>query len=79
MEIVNTLWQRANAGETVFYDIYTEEEKAEDPAKEDTGLFFFRGDPGAKFAVCKCGWWFCLCGSYAGQFSPCVGIIQAGV
>ena len=48
VEIVNTLWQRANAGETVFYDIYTEEEKAEDPAKEDTGLFFFRGDPGAK-------------------------------
>ena len=36
VEIVNTLWQRANAGETVFYDIYTEEEKAEDPDKEDT-------------------------------------------
>lgn len=29
VEIVNTLWQRANAGETVFYDIYTEEEKAQ--------------------------------------------------
>ena len=29
VEIANTLWQRANAGETVFYDIYTEEEKAE--------------------------------------------------
>ena len=41
VEIANTLWQRANAGETVFYDIYTEEEKAEDPDKEDTGLFFF--------------------------------------
>lgn len=50
VEIVNTLWQRANTGETVFYDIYTEKEKAEDPAKEDTGLFFFRGDPGAKTA-----------------------------
>ena len=34
VEIVNTLWQRANAGENVFYDIYTEEEKAEDPAKK---------------------------------------------
>ena len=45
VEIVNTLWQRANAGETVFYDIYTEEEKAEDPDKADTGLFFFKGDP----------------------------------
>lgn len=50
VEIVNTLWQRANAGETVFYDIYVEEEKAKDPDKKDTGLFFFKGDPGAQTA-----------------------------
>ena len=31
VEIVNTLWQRAEAGETVFYDIYTEAEMAQDP------------------------------------------------
>ena len=36
VEIVNTLWQRANAGETVFYDIYTNEEKAADPENEVT-------------------------------------------
>lgn len=63
VEIVNTLWQRANAGETVFYDIYTEEEKAEDPDKEDTGLFFFKGDPGAKFAVCNAGGGFAYVGA----------------
>ena len=40
VEIVNTLWQRVSGGETVFYNIYTQEEKAADPAKEDTGLFF---------------------------------------
>ena len=34
---------------------YTEEEKAEDPSKEDTGLFFFRGKPGEKFAVTNAG------------------------
>lgn len=34
VEIINTLWQRDDAGETVFYDIYTDEEKAEDPAKK---------------------------------------------
>lgn len=28
VEIVNTLWQRADAGETVFYDLYSQEEKA---------------------------------------------------
>ena len=47
VEIVNTLKERALAGETIFYDIYTDEEKAADPDKEDTGLFFFKARPGA--------------------------------
>lgn len=68
VEIVNTLWQRAKAGETVFYDIYTEEEKAEDPAKGDTGLFFFRGDSGAKFAVCNAGGGFAYVGAMQDSF-----------
>ena len=42
-------------GNQIFYDIYTEEEKAEDPDKEDTGLFFFRGEPGAKTAIVNAG------------------------
>ena len=33
VEIANTLWQRAAEGETVFYDIYTDEEKEADPDK----------------------------------------------
>ena len=63
--IVNTLWQRAHAGETVFYDIYTEAEKAADPAKADTGLFFFRGEPGAPFALCNAGGGFAYDGLHA--------------
>ena len=55
VEIVNTLGERAAAGDTVFYDIYTDEEKAADPDKEDTGLFFFRGKPGGKVAICNAG------------------------
>ena len=35
VEIVNTLRERAAAGETVFYDIYTDEEKAAGPAKDE--------------------------------------------
>ena len=46
--VINNLGTRAASGETVFYDIYTAEEKARDPAKADTGLFFFRGEAGAK-------------------------------
>ena len=41
----------------------TEEEKAEDPDKEDTGLFFFKGDPGANFAVCNAGGGFAYVGA----------------
>lgn len=43
VEIVNTLHERASRGETVFYDLYTDEEKAEDPAKEATGCSSSRG------------------------------------
>lgn len=55
VEIIQTLHDHAAAGEQIFYDIYTEEEKAADPSKEDTGLFFFKGNPGEKFAVANAG------------------------
>ena len=49
---------RAAGGHTLFYDIYTDEEKAANPSLEDTGLFFFRGNDGAPFAVtCAGGGW----------------------
>ena len=40
--VVNHLWAQASAGETIFYDIYTEKEKLSDPTKRDTGLFLDR-------------------------------------
>lgn len=55
VSIVNEMKSRVQAGEQIFYDIYTEEEKAEDPSKKDTGLFYFRGDSGEKFAVVNAG------------------------
>ena len=42
VEIVNYMKTKAEAGEQIFYDIYTDEEKAADPAKKNTGLFFLR-------------------------------------
>lgn len=42
VEIVNYMKEHAEAGNVILYDIYTDEEKAEDPEKGDTGLFFFR-------------------------------------
>lgn len=55
VEIVNDMRERAAAGQQIFYDIYTEEEKREDPDKEDTGLFFFRGEKNAKTAILNAG------------------------
>ena len=55
VSIVNEMKKRIQDGEQIFYDIYTEEEKKEDPAKENTGLFFFRGTPGEKVAIVNAG------------------------
>ena len=58
VEICNYLKNRAERGERIFYDIYTDEEKAADPSLADTGLFFFRGERNAPFAVtCAGGGW----------------------
>ena len=58
VEIANYMREHAAAGETIFYDIYSDEEKAADPAKEDTGLFFFRGrstSSGRRFSADRSG------------------------
>lgn len=78
VEIANYLKNQSLAGNTVFYDIYTEEEKAADPAKEDTGLFFFKGDPGAKFAVCNAGGAFAYVGAMHDSFPHALELSKQG-
>ena len=78
VEIVNYMKDHALAGETVFYDIYSEEEKAADPAKEDTGLFFFKGDPGAKFAVVNAGGGFAYVGAMHDSFPHALELSKMG-
>jgi hypothetical protein len=48
---LNHMIDDVNRGETVFYSFYSEVQRQEQPAKDYTGLFFFRGRPGAPFAV----------------------------
>jgi acetyl esterase/lipase len=48
---INHMIDEINDGKPIFYDFYTEQQKQENPTKESTGLFFFRGNPGAPFAV----------------------------
>ena len=78
VEIVNTLHARAAIGDVVFYDIYTDEEKAEDPDKEDTGLFFFKGTPGAKFAICNAGGGFAYVGAMQDSFPHALELSKRG-
>ena len=68
VEIVNTLKYQAEAGQTIFYDIYTEAEKQADPDKRDTGLFFFKGNSGAPFAICNAGGGFAYVGAMHDSF-----------
>ena len=78
VEIANTLKTKAASGERVFYDIYTDEEKASDPAKKDTGLFFFRGDPGARFAVVNAGGGFAYVGAMHDSFPHALELSKMG-
>ena len=78
VEIVNTLRGRALNGETVFSDIYTDEEKAADPDKRDTGLFFFKGALGAKFAVCNAGGGFAYVGAMHDSFPHALELSKKG-
>ena len=77
-EICNYLKEHAAAGETVFYDIYTDEEKAADPDKENTGLFFFKGDSGEKFAVCNAGGGFAYVGAMHDSFPHALELSKMG-
>lgn len=77
-EIVNTLKTRAHNGEKVFYDIYTEEEKKRDRSKQATGLFFFRGEKGARFAVCSAGGGFAYVGAMQDSFPHALELSKKG-
>lgn len=78
VEIVNTLRDRVKAGQTVFYDIYTEQEKKADPAKRNTGLFYFKGNPGEKFAICNAGGAFAFVGAMQDSFPHALELSKKG-
>ncbi len=78
VEICNFMKEHADAGEIIFYDIYTDEEKAADPSKKDTGIFFFKGRHGAKFAVCNAGGGMVYVGSMHDSFPHALEISKKG-
>ena len=78
VEICNYMRNKVENGDTIFYDIYTEEEKAADPAKRDTGLFFFKGNPGTKFAIVNAGGGFAYVGAMHDSFPHALELSKMG-
>ena len=75
---LNHMIDEVNAGKTIFYNFYTDEQKRQDPGKRYTGLFFFRGSPGAPFAIVCPGGGFSYVGSLHEGFPLALEISKKG-
>ena len=78
VEIVNYLKERVLSGDTIFYDIYSDEEKTQDPNKKNTGLFFFRGKKGAKTAIICAGGGFVYVAAMHDSFPHALELSKKG-
>ena len=78
VEIVNYFKEKADAGEKIFYDIYIDAEKNLDPRKRNTGLFFFKGKPNEKFAICNVGGGFYYVGAMHDSFPHALELSKRG-
>ena len=78
VEIANYMKEHATAGDIIFFDIYTEEEKLANPQKANTGLFFFKGKSGEKFAVCSAGGGYAYVGAMHDSFPHALELSKMG-
>jgi hypothetical protein len=75
---LNRMIDEAARGRTVFYRFYSKAERQQEPARDNTGLFFFRGSPGAPFAVVSPGGGFSHVGSVHEGFPHAAAISSKG-
>jgi acetyl esterase/lipase len=75
---LNRMIDDASKGNTVFCEFYSGTQKQQQPARENTGLFFFRGKPGAPFAVIAPGGGFAYVGSVHEGFPYAAAISKKG-
>ena len=78
VQALNRMIDAANAGEQIFFDIYSEKEKAKDPEKRQTGLFCFPGIAGSPYAVIAPGGGFAYVGSVHEGFPYAMKIADHG-
>jgi acetyl esterase/lipase len=78
VRVISYMMDEVSKGQTIFYDIYSDGEKRADPSKEDTGLFFFRGEPDAPFAIVCAGGGFSYVGSIHESFPAALELSRKG-
>lgn len=76
LDILNQLKAWSLEGRRIFFPIYTEKEMQRDPAKRDTGLFFFPGEPGREFGIMNAGGAFYYVGAMQDSFPHVVRQIK---
>ena len=74
VEILNYMSSQVQKGNRIFYPIYPEK----DTRSRDTGLFFFRGKAGNKFAVCNAGGGFVFVGAIHDSFPHALELSKRG-
>jgi len=75
---IDYLFNEVRQGKRLFYDFYSESQKHSDPEKRDTGLFFFRGQANAPFAVICPGGGFSYVGSIHEGFPHAIKLSEHG-
>ena len=74
VDVINYMLDEVHEGRKIFYPIYPDD----DPRAKSTGLFFFRGNRGAKFAVCNAGGGFVYVGAIHDSFPHALELSRKG-
>ena len=75
---LNRMIDDASRGQNLFYRFYSPAQRRNDPTKENTGLFYFHGNPGAPFAIIAPGGGFAYVGSIHEGFPYAMEISKRG-
>lgn len=78
VDTINDMIDRVAEGKIIFYRFYTERQEQETPPKRNTGLFFFKGKPGAPFAIVCPGGGFSYVGSVHEGFPHAMQLSKKG-
>jgi len=78
VDTLNYMIDKVRDGDKIFYPFYTVQQVQADPSKQSTGLFFFKGEPGAPFAVVCPGGGFSYVGSVHEGFPHAIALSQKG-